>query len=71
MSICRSDLPTDVVALLSKELRKIIDNPELKSKLANVGFEAFSSSPKEQEDFVKLQLSKWSKMVKEAGIQPE
>ena len=43
----------------------------IKSKLGNVGFEAFSSSPKELEDFVKVQLGKWGKMVKDAGIQPE
>jgi len=36
-----------------------------------VGFEAFSSSPKEFEDFVGVQLGKWGKMVKDAGIQPE
>ena len=56
---------------LNGELRKIIDSPEVKAKLGNVGFEAFSSSPKELEDFVKVQLGKWGKMVKDAGIQPE
>ena len=35
------------------------------------GFEAFSSSPKELEEFVKVQLGKWGKMIKDAGIQPE
>jgi tripartite-type tricarboxylate transporter receptor subunit TctC len=60
-----------IVNRLNKELRKIIDNPEVKSKLSNVGFEAFSSSPEQLEDFVKVQLDKWGKMVKDAGIQPE
>jgi tripartite-type tricarboxylate transporter receptor subunit TctC len=64
-------LPPDVLTLLNTELRKIIDNPDVKKKFANVGFEAFSSSPQELEDFIKQQLVKWSKMVKEAGIQPE
>ena len=39
--------------------------------MTKVGFEAFSSSPQELEDFVKVQLGKWEKMVKDAGIQPE
>ena len=38
---------------------------------ARVGFEAFSSSPQELEDLIKVQLGKWEKMVKDAGIQPE
>jgi tripartite-type tricarboxylate transporter receptor subunit TctC len=63
--------PADIITLLNAELRKIIDSGEVKSNLGNVGFEAFSSSPKELEDFVKVQLGKWGKMVKDAGIQPD
>jgi tripartite-type tricarboxylate transporter receptor subunit TctC len=63
--------PAPIVAQLNAELRKIIDSPEIKSRLANVGFEAFSSSPEEFGDFIKVQYDKWGKMVKEAGIQPE
>ncbi len=63
--------PPEIVTLLNTELRKIIDSPDVKSKLGNAGFEAFSSSPQEMEDFVKIQLDKWGKMVKDAGIQPE
>ena len=43
----------------------------MKANLGNAGFEAFSSSPKELEDFAKVQLGKWGKMIKDAGIQPE
>jgi tripartite-type tricarboxylate transporter receptor subunit TctC len=63
--------PADVITLLSTELRKIIDSPEVRSNLGNVGFEAFSSSPKELDSFVKVQLGKWGKMIKDAGIQTE
>ena len=63
--------PPVIVTQLNRELRKIIDDPDVKSKLGNVGFEAFSSTPTEFGDFVKVQLGKWSKMVKDAGIQPE
>jgi tripartite-type tricarboxylate transporter receptor subunit TctC len=63
--------PPEVVTLLSKTMRPIIDDPKMKETLANVGFEAFSSSPQELDEFIKVQLGKWSKMVKDAGIQPE
>src|SRR5579872_2735375 len=39
--------PPEVVTKLNVELRKIIDNPEVRAKLRNVGFEGFSSSPEE------------------------
>jgi putative tricarboxylic transport membrane protein len=63
--------PPAIITLLNGELRKIIDNPAVKSNLGNAGFEAFSSSPKELEDFVKVQLGKWGKMIRDAGIQPD
>src|SRR5262245_18487197 len=64
-------MPPEIVTRLNTELRKIIDDPEVKNALGRVGFEAFSSSPKEFEDTIKVQLGKWGKMVKDAGIQPE
>jgi tripartite-type tricarboxylate transporter receptor subunit TctC len=63
--------PPAIVTKLNRELRKIIDSPELKSKLGNVGFEAFSSSSEELEHYIKVQLGKWDKMVKDASIQPQ
>jgi tripartite-type tricarboxylate transporter receptor subunit TctC len=69
--VAPAQTPPAIVTQLNRELRKIIDDPDVKSKLGNVGFEAFSSSPKEFEGFVKVQLGKWGKMVKDAGIQPE
>ena len=43
----------------------------VKAQIAATGFEAFSSSTEELDAFVKVQLVKWTKMIKDAGIQPE
>jgi tripartite-type tricarboxylate transporter receptor subunit TctC len=63
--------PPEIVTRLNTELRKIIDSSDIKKMLGRVGFEAFSSSPREMEDTIKVQLGKWGKMVKDAGIHPE
>jgi len=63
--------PKDIVAKLNTEFRKIIDTPEVKAQIAATGFEAFSSSTEELEEFVKAQLVKWTRMIKDAGIEPE
>lgn len=63
--------PPAIATKLNSELRKIIDSPDVRSKLNNLGFEAFSSSPQELGAFIKVQLGKWGKMVKDAGIQPQ
>jgi len=66
-----ANTPQPIVAQLNTELRKIIDSDEVKSKLRAAGFESFSSSAEELDQFVKEQLGKWGKMIKDAGIQPE
>ena len=63
--------PPAVVAKLNRELRKIIDSPEVQAKFRNVGFEGFSSSTEEFGTFIKVQLGKWEKMVNDAGIRPD
>jgi tripartite-type tricarboxylate transporter receptor subunit TctC len=63
--------PKDIVTRLNAELRRIIDDPRVKGQIANIGFEAFSSTPEELGEFVKAQLAKSAKMIKNAGIEPE
>jgi tripartite-type tricarboxylate transporter receptor subunit TctC len=63
--------PADIVSRLNTETRKIIDDPKIKAQIANIGFEAFSSTPEQLGQFVKEQLVKTAKMIKDAGIEPE
>jgi len=63
--------PPDVVAKLNKTLRPIIDSPDVQAKFKNIGFEGFSSTPDELEDYIKAQLVEWKKMVADANIQAD
>jgi len=63
--------PQLVVTKLNRELRKVIDSPDVQARLKNIGFEGFSSTPEEFGAFMKVQLAKWEQMVKDAGIKAE
>ncbi len=63
--------PPAIVAQLNGELRKLIESEAIKSKLASLGFEAFSSSPEDFGGYIKVELDRWAKMVKDAGLQPQ
>ena len=63
--------PKPIVDRINAEMKKIIARPEVKQRLAEMGFDAFSSTPEELGDFVKSELQVWGKLVKEAGIEPE
>jgi tripartite-type tricarboxylate transporter receptor subunit TctC len=69
--VVASPTPKPIVTRLNTELRKIIDSPEIKTKLAAVGFEAFSSSPEQFGTTIKEELVKWKDMVAKSGIQAE
>jgi tripartite-type tricarboxylate transporter receptor subunit TctC len=66
-----ANTPPEIVTRLNAELRKIIDDSDVRGRLGALGFEAFSSTPEELGEFVKVQLVKWTRMIKDAGIEPE
>lgn len=66
-----ANLPPEIVSKLNSELRKIVENPQMKTKLATMGMDAFSGTPKELETFVGDQLVLWTRLIKDAGIQPQ
>ena len=63
--------PKEIVAKLNAEMRRIVDSPEVKSKLATAGFDAFSSTPDELDAFVQGQLALWTRLIKDAGIEAQ
>jgi hypothetical protein len=70
--------PRDFIAMLESWIFRPGRHPEgyltrlkVKGQIANVGFEAFSSTPEELGESVKAQLAKSAKMIKDAGIEPE
>jgi tripartite-type tricarboxylate transporter receptor subunit TctC len=66
-----ANTPKPIVVRLNTEVRRIIENPEIKAKIGAAGFESFGSTPEELGTFIKAQLDKWGKMVSDAGIKPE
>ena len=62
--------PPEIVARLNDEMRKIIANPETKARIAVTGFDAFSGPPETLAAFVQSELAAWSKLIKDAGIEP-
>lgn len=63
--------PAEIVNRLNAELVKMVAKPEVKEKFAQLGFDAFTSTPAELDAFVRSELVKWAKLVKDAGIEAE
>jgi tripartite-type tricarboxylate transporter receptor subunit TctC len=63
--------PAEIVSRLNVEIRRIVDDPQIKAQFRELGFEAFSSTPDEMGRFAEVQRVKWLKMIKDAGIEPQ
>jgi tripartite-type tricarboxylate transporter receptor subunit TctC len=63
--------PKEVIARLNAEMRKIVDSAEVKGRLAELGFDAFSSSPEQLGRFIQEQLVLWTRLIKESGIEAQ
>jgi tripartite-type tricarboxylate transporter receptor subunit TctC len=63
--------PPAIVNKLNAEVVRILALPDVVEKLAVAGVEIQTSTPKEWGDFVKSEIAKWGKVVKEAGIKVE
>jgi tripartite-type tricarboxylate transporter receptor subunit TctC len=63
--------PPAIVNKLNAEVVRILALPDVVEKLAVAGVEIQTSTPKAWGDFVKSEIAKWSKVVKEAGVKVE
>ena len=47
---------------------KIVKSPELTERLAGLGNEPVGSSPEEFDRFIREEIPKWARVIKEANI---
>ena len=57
-----------IVDRLNAEIKKAAAAPDVKAKLADLGFGAVASSPDEFGDRIKFEIAKWAKVIKDANI---
>jgi len=62
--------PRDIVRKVHADVRKVLDIPELKTRMGGLGMDAVASaSPEEFDSFIRAEISKWAEVVKSSGMQ--
>ena len=64
-------VPQAIVNKLSAEVARIVQLPDMVQRFQLDGAEAVGSTPKEFAAFLKAEMQKWSKVIRDAGIKPE
>jgi tripartite-type tricarboxylate transporter receptor subunit TctC len=63
--------PKPIVAKLSKELMRIIKQPDVQERFATVGLDAVGSTPEELAALIKNETVMYAKLVKQIGLKPQ
>ncbi|QOT80658.1 tripartite tricarboxylate transporter substrate binding protein [Cupriavidus basilensis] len=63
--------PKAVVDKLNAEINKALSSPDVRERLQNAGIEPAGGTPAQFASFLQVEMGKWAKVAKDAGIQPE
>jgi tripartite-type tricarboxylate transporter receptor subunit TctC len=66
-----SGTPKDVIAFLNREIAEIVALPDIKERLAVLGFESVGSTPEEFTRHAKAEFEKWAKVIRDSNIKSE
>jgi len=63
--------PEAIIQRINREVALIQRSPDFQARLAAAGFEVMGGSIREAQDFLRTELSKWAKVVKETGARAD
>jgi tripartite-type tricarboxylate transporter receptor subunit TctC len=63
--------PADVIAVLHRESAKVLAQPDMKARLATLGYDLVASTPEEFATRIKVEIEMWAKVIRAANIKPE
>jgi tripartite-type tricarboxylate transporter receptor subunit TctC len=69
--VAPSGTPREIVDLLAREIKKSVARPEVRERLANLGFRPVANTPDEFAARIKLEIEKWGKVVHDANLRIE
>jgi len=59
--------PKPVVDLLNREIEKVLQTAAVKERLATLGFDYVPNTAQQFDDYLKREVVKWAKVVKDSG----
>jgi tripartite-type tricarboxylate transporter receptor subunit TctC len=69
--LARAGTPRPVIERLNQETNRILNLPEMKDRLFNIGMDVRGTTPEEFAQRVASETKKWAIVIKNAGLKPE
>ncbi len=64
-------MPPEIVATLNAGIGKVLEMPDVRSRLAEIGIEPVGGSPEALATFLQAEITKWAAIAKEANVKAE
>jgi len=71
MFMAPANTPRDVIARLSQEAHKAVNDPEISKRFSDIGIEPVGGTPEQTSKFLADEIAKWSKVITTAGVKAE
>jgi tripartite-type tricarboxylate transporter receptor subunit TctC len=71
MLLVPAKTPASVVNQLNAETARAVKSKEVVDMLARAGTDPLGNTPREAADFLKVEITRWGKAVKQAGVKIE
>ena len=69
--VAPANTPKPVIDKLNAEVARVLRTPEMKEKMIGLGTEVVANTPEQFAQYLREEMAKWSKIVKDAGIKLE
>ena len=66
-----ANTPPEVIETLSREVRAVLADPELKQRYADLGLSPLPTTPDELAGLLRAEIGEWSRVIGEAGIEKQ
>ena len=63
--------PSEIIALLHRDIAKIMARPDMKERLATLGYEPLVNTPEQCAALLKSEKARWGKVIRDAGIRAQ
>jgi len=63
--------PGEIIALLHRDIARIMTLPDMKERLAVLGYEPVVSTPQECAARIRMEGVRWAKVIHDAGIKAQ
>ncbi len=69
--VTAAGVPAAITEKFQKDLSAVLNQPDVKQSLLGHGFEVVGNTPAQFAEFIRTEISKWAKIIAEAGIRAE